>query len=99
MRVLVYEWQPKSRENIELALAESAELTFQGDPKSLQQAMVRQQFDLIFLRVRQEHNGSFKLLKKIHEQTPATPVIVPETERDPRRLLATIAASAPTGLA
>ena len=53
MRVLVYEWQPKSRENIELALAESAELTFQGDPKSLQQAMVRQQFDLIFLRVRQ----------------------------------------------
>lgn len=80
--VLVYEWQPKSRENIELALGGSAKLTFQSDPKSLQVAMDDQQFDLIFLRVKQENNGSFKLLKKIHEQTPGTPVIVTsETER------------------
>ena len=82
LSVLVYEWQPKGRENIELALGDSAELSFQSDPKSLQQALVRQQFDLIFLRVKQENNGSFTLLKKIHEQSQATPLIATsETER------------------
>lgn len=76
VNVLAYEWLPESKKSIEAALASISDITFQNDPKSFQQEMSKKQFDIIFMNLRPENGATFNLLKKVHVQTPYTPIIV-----------------------
>ena len=80
--VLAYEWHPESLQHIESALGDTSEIVFQSDPRSFEQEINRKQFDIIFMNVRPENDSTFSLLKKTHNHTPYTPIIVTSrTER------------------
>ena len=80
--VLAYEWHPESLQHIESALGDTSEIVFQSDPRSFEQEINRKQFDIIFMNVRPENGSTFSLLKKTHNHTPYTPIIVTSrTER------------------
>ncbi len=74
--VLAYEWLPDSRKNIAKALGGSSDIVFHNDPKSFQREMNKKQFDVIFMNVRPDNHSTFQLLKKTHDQTPYTPIII-----------------------
>ncbi len=74
--VLAYECSPESRHSIEAALATSFDITYQNDPKSFQREMNRKPYDIIFINVHPDNGKKLNLLKKIHELTPSTPVII-----------------------
>ncbi len=74
--VLAYKCPPESRLSIETALEANFDLTFQNDPLSFQTEVSKKPYDIIFLNFQPENGKKFKLLEKIQEQTPFTPVII-----------------------
>ena len=74
--VLAYKCPPESRLSIETALAASFELTFHNDPALFQTEVSKKPYDIIFMNFQPENGKKFKLLEKIQEQTPFTPVII-----------------------
>jgi len=74
--VLAYKCPPESRLSIETALAANFDLTFQYDPASFQTEVSKKPYDIIFMNFQPENGKKFKLLEKIQEQTPCTPVII-----------------------
>ena len=74
--VLAYKCPPESRLSIETALAANYDLTFQYDSESFQTEVSKKPYDIIFMNFQPENGKKFKLLEKIQEQTPCTPVII-----------------------
>jgi DNA-binding NtrC family response regulator len=74
--VLAYKYPPDSRLSIETALAANFDLTFQNDPLFFQNEVSKKPYDIIFLNLKPENGKKLKLLEKIQEQTPFTPVII-----------------------
>ncbi len=74
--VLAYECLPDSKQNIADALAATSDITFHTDPKSFQREMNKKQYDVIFMNVKPGNGTTFNLLKKTHDQTPYTPIII-----------------------
>jgi DNA-binding NtrC family response regulator len=74
--ILAYEAMQESRESISSALANMSEISFHSDPKTFQREMGKKHYDLIFMNVTQQNGSTFNLLKKTHDQSPYTPIII-----------------------
>ncbi len=79
--ILAYEDHPQSRDNIINALASTSNITFQQNVKSFHRAILKKQYDVIFINVVPGNGKSFDLVKETQTQTPYTPIIITsETE-------------------
>lgn len=74
--VLAYKCPPESRLSIETALAPQFDLNFQNDPLLFQSEVSKKPYDIIFMNFQPENGKKFRLLEKVLEQTPFTPVII-----------------------
>lgn len=74
--ILAYETFDEDKKHLHDALKNTSQVTFQTDPKSFSQAVKNNQYDVIFIRISQQHASTFDLLKKTHQQTPYTPIIL-----------------------
>ncbi len=76
LSVLAYETFDEHKKGLKDALKNMSTITFQTDPKSFGLAVEKKEYDVIFIRVSQQHRSTFDLLKKTHNQTPHTPIIL-----------------------
>ncbi len=74
--ILVYELRDEQRNNLRQALADAHHFSFIADPKSLQKALEKKEYDIIFLHIRPDNENPFGLLSTIHAQIPYTPIII-----------------------
>ncbi len=81
--VLAYEALADHQKSIEAALSSSSEISFQTDPKSFERELGKKEYDVIFLNVKPNNRSSFKLLEKVHSQTPYTPIIITSKSERP----------------
>lgn len=74
--VLAFESMNQWKDSLSNALAEDSEVTFREDPVSFQREVNKKNYDIIFMDVNPNNGSTFNLLKKVHESTPSTPVII-----------------------
>ncbi len=74
--ILAYETFDEHKKHLNEALKKTSQVTFQTDPKSFGRAVKNNKYDVIFIRISQHNTSTFDLLKKTHQQTPYTPIIL-----------------------
>ncbi len=74
--VLAFEWQPEYRKNIENALFDDAEITYENDPDAFCQKVDRHNYDAIFMGLQNSNSSTFNLLQKARKTAPGIPVII-----------------------
>ncbi|VAW41762.1 Response regulator of zinc sigma-54-dependent two-component system [hydrothermal vent metagenome] len=80
--LLAYDCSYEHREDFGAALADNTKVTIVGDPRSFQQELNKNHYDVLVINVTADKNDAFDLLEQTHRQNPYTPIIVTsETEK------------------
>ncbi len=74
--ILAYETLTDHRKSLREALADISDISFQNDPKSFERELGKKEYDIIFMNVKPSNSSTFNLLKKTHNQSPYTPIII-----------------------